>query len=78
LKRFCRSLMQTELAGVLLVIPIYLAILLLLKAMKSLGALILPVARLLPLSLPRGKIASGRPGGFATAWHPSGDCNSPK
>ena len=58
MKRFCRSLMQTELAGVLLVIPIYLAILLLLKAMKSLGALILPVARLLPLSIPVDTILS--------------------
>jgi uncharacterized membrane protein len=40
--------MQTLLAGVLLVIPLYLTILLMLKAMKSLEAVVRPVAQLLP------------------------------
>jgi len=35
-------------AGVLVVAPIYLAVLLLLKAMKSLAGLLQPVAHLLP------------------------------
>ena len=45
-------------AGVLLVLPIYLAILLLLKAMKSLGGLVRPLARLLPESLPAEQVIS--------------------
>lgn len=39
-------------AGVLVVVPIYLGVLLLLKAMQSLGALVRPVARLIPDWLP--------------------------
>ena len=44
--------MSTLSAGVIAILPVYLAILLLLKAMKSLGGLVRPVARLLPKSFP--------------------------
>jgi len=37
-------------AGILVLAPIYLALLLLLKAVQSLGKLVLPLAKLLPLA----------------------------
>ena len=43
---------SSVLAGFLIVVPIYLAVLLLLKAMKSVVSLIRPVALLLPESIP--------------------------
>jgi uncharacterized membrane protein len=68
LKRFRQFVGSTFLAGVLLVAPIYLAILLLLKAMKSVEALlkpmksidgpIRPLARLLPAWFPREAVVS--------------------
>jgi uncharacterized membrane protein len=57
-KQMRKSLVQTFVAGVLLVVPVYLAILMLLKAMKSLGAVVRPVARLLPQSFPAETIIS--------------------
>jgi uncharacterized membrane protein len=57
-KRFLQSIAQTLLAGVLFVLPIYLAILLVAKAMKSLGRLIRPVARLLPEWFPAETVVS--------------------
>jgi len=45
-------------AGVLVVAPIYLAVLLLLKAMKSLAGLLQPVAHLLPKWLPADEVLS--------------------
>ena len=51
LKHFGRSVLQTFVAASCLSLP-YLAILLLLKTMKSLGAVVRPVAKLLPPSLP--------------------------
>jgi len=46
------------LTGFLIVVPIYLAILLLLKAMKSVVSLVQPIARLLPESLPAETLLS--------------------
>jgi len=43
---------SSALAGFLIVVPIYSAVLLLLKAMKSVVSLIQPVALLLPESVP--------------------------
>jgi uncharacterized membrane protein len=48
LKRFREFVVNTLVAGFLAVLPIYLATLLLLKAMKSLGGLVRPFAHLLP------------------------------
>jgi uncharacterized membrane protein len=57
-KKFCESIAKTLVAGLLFVLPIYLAILLLAKAMKSLGSLVQPVARLLPDSVPGETVVS--------------------
>jgi uncharacterized membrane protein len=57
-KQFRQSITQALIAGVLFVLPIYLAILLLAKAMKSLGRLVQPVAGLLPDWLPAETIVS--------------------
>ena len=46
------------LSGFLVVIPIYLAVLLLLKGMKTVGTLMRPFASLLPDWLPAGEILS--------------------
>jgi uncharacterized membrane protein len=51
-KQFRQSVVQALIAGIVIVVPIYLAILLLLKAMKSVGTLVRPLARLLPHSIP--------------------------
>jgi len=58
LKRFVESIVQALVAGVLFVAPIYLAILLLLKAMKSLEKVVRPLARLLPESFPAESVFS--------------------
>jgi uncharacterized membrane protein len=47
-KQFRQSITHSLIAGLLFVLPIYLAILLLLKAAKSLGRLVQPLSRLLP------------------------------
>ncbi len=44
--------MTRIITGALVLVPVYLAILLLLKAVKSLGVLLVPIAALLPASLP--------------------------
>src|SRR5262249_35255473 len=49
---------NTLVGGLLVVVPIYLAVLLLLKAMKSVAGLVRPVAMLLPPSLPAEHILS--------------------
>jgi uncharacterized membrane protein len=51
-KQFCQSITQSLIAGVVFVLPVYLAILLLLKAAKSLGGLVKPLAGLLPKWFP--------------------------
>ena len=58
MKQLRQCVMQPLVAGFLLLLPIYLAILLLLKAMKSLGAVVRPLARLLPQWFPGETIAS--------------------
>ena len=52
MKAFVRSITSALGAGLLVLVPVYLAVLLLLKAMQSLGALVRPLARLLPEWLP--------------------------
>ena len=49
---------RSLLTGFLIVVPIYLAILLLLKAMKSVVSLVQPIARLLPDSVPAETLLS--------------------
>jgi len=49
---------NTLVGGLLVVVPIYLAVLLLLKAMKSVAGLVRPLAKLLPASLPAENILS--------------------
>jgi uncharacterized membrane protein len=51
-RRFIDSLTSTLGAGLLVIVPVYLCVLLLLKAMQSLGALVRPLARLIPEWLP--------------------------
>ena len=58
MKRFCQSITQALIAGVLFVLPVYLAILLLLKAAKSLGGLVKPLTRLVPEWLPAENLLS--------------------
>ena len=45
-------------AGILVILPIYLALLLLLKAMKSLSGLVRPLVRILPKSFPAEPVVS--------------------
>lgn len=52
MRKFIESLTSTLGAGLLVIVPIYLCVLLLLKAMQSLGALVRPVSRLIPAWLP--------------------------
>lgn len=55
---FLQSLLRTLISGLLVVAPIYLAVLLLLKAMSSLAGLVRPIAELLPDWLPADQILS--------------------
>jgi uncharacterized membrane protein len=57
-KQFRQSMTQALIAGVLFVLPVYLAILLLLKAAKSLGGLVKPLTRLLPEWFPAENLVS--------------------
>jgi uncharacterized membrane protein len=58
LKQFRKSVVQPLVVGFLFLVPVYLAILLLLKAMKSLGKLVQPFVRLLPESVPAETVIS--------------------
>ena len=49
---------KTLVAGLLIVVPVYLAILLLLKAMKTVASLIKPIAALVPDSIPADTLLS--------------------
>jgi uncharacterized membrane protein len=51
LKRLRKSVLQPLVVGFLFLVPVYLAILLLLKAMKSVGKLVQPLVRLVPGSV---------------------------
>src|SRR5215471_12219193 len=54
-----REFVVTSLAGgLLVVVPLYLSVLLILKAMKAVGGLVRPVAKLLPDWLPAENILS--------------------
>jgi uncharacterized membrane protein len=57
-KQFRQSITRSLVAGVLFVLPVYLAILLLLKAAKSLGGLVRPLTRLLPEWFPAENLFS--------------------
>jgi uncharacterized membrane protein len=56
--KFRENVVQPLLAGALLLLPIYLAFLLLLKAMKSLAKVVRPLARLMPQSFPGETVIS--------------------
>ncbi len=58
MKEFRKSVLQPLFVGFLFLVPIYLAILLMLKAMKSVGKLVQPVVRLLPGSFPAETVIS--------------------
>jgi hypothetical protein len=58
LKQFREFVLSALLAGVLVVLPIYLATLLLLKAMKSLAGFVRPFTRLLPERFPAEQVLS--------------------
>ena len=58
MKQFRQYITQALLAGVLFVLPVYLAILLLLKAAKSLGGVVKPLTRILPEWLPAENLLS--------------------
>jgi uncharacterized membrane protein len=58
LKQFRKSITQTLLAGILFVLPVYLAIMLLAKAMKSLARLVQPLTHLLPRWFPAETVVS--------------------
>lgn len=58
LKLLLKSLLTPVIAGFLLLLPIYLAILMLLKAMKSLGRVAQPLVHLLPKWLPGETLTS--------------------
>jgi uncharacterized membrane protein len=57
-KQFGQSITRAFVAGVLFVLPIYLAILLLLKAAKSLGGVVKPLTKLLPEWFPAENLLS--------------------
>ena len=58
MKKVGEFVLSRLVAGALVVAPIYLAFLLLLKAMKSLMGLVKPVAKLVPPSLPAAQLLS--------------------
>ncbi len=58
MKQFRKSITQALIAGVLFILPVYLAILLLLKAAKSLGGVVKPLTRLLPEWFPAENLLS--------------------
>jgi uncharacterized membrane protein len=58
MKQLVKFVVSRLLAGLLVIAPIYLAVLLLLKAMKSLMGLVRPFAKLLPEWLPAEQILS--------------------
>ena len=58
MKGFGRFVLSSVTRGLLIIIPLYLAVLLLLKAMKSLAGLVRPLAMLLPEWIPAEKLLS--------------------
>jgi uncharacterized membrane protein len=58
MSRFGKFVLSSLVRGLLIIIPLYLAVLLLLKAMKSVAGLVRPLAMLLPEWLPAEKLLS--------------------
>ena len=58
MRKYSQTFVTTLMAGVVTVVPVYLGILLVLKAMKSLAELLQPVAALFPSWLPGDQILS--------------------
>lgn len=58
MKRVLEFAAKSLVTGLLVVVPLYLAVLLLLKAMKSVLTLVKPIARLLPESVPAESLLS--------------------
>lgn len=58
MKRVIDFVLGSTLAGLLVLVPVYLAVLLLFKAMKSLAAVVAPLAGLLPAWLPADHLLS--------------------
>jgi uncharacterized membrane protein len=58
MKNFYKSVGSTFLGGLLIVVPLYLSVLLALKAMQSVVGLVRPFARLLPEWLPAENLLS--------------------
>ena len=58
MKKLAEYVMTRLVSGLLIVAPIYLAILLLLKAMKAVAGLVKPVAHLVPAWLPADQLLS--------------------
>jgi uncharacterized membrane protein len=58
MKRFGEFVVSTFIGGLLVVAPVYLAVLLLLKAMQSLAGVVRPLAMLLPAWLPAEHVLS--------------------
>ena len=58
MKQFRQSITQALVAGILFVLPVYLAILLLLKAAKSLGGIVKPLTKILPEWFPAENLLS--------------------
>jgi uncharacterized membrane protein len=58
MRRFGKFVLSSLVRGLLIIIPLYLAVLLLLKAMKSLAGLVRPLAMLLPEWLPAERLLS--------------------
>jgi uncharacterized membrane protein len=58
MRRFGKFVLSSLVRGLLIIIPLYLAVLVLLKAMKSVAGLVRPFAMLLPEWLPGEKVLS--------------------
>src|SRR5688572_14201879 len=58
MKRFGQFVLSSLVRGLLIIIPLYFAVLLLLKAMNSLAGLVRPLATLLPEWLPAERLLS--------------------
>jgi uncharacterized membrane protein len=58
MKRLGKFILSSLVAGLIILAPIYLSLLLVLKAMKAVGGVVRPFARLLPGSLPAEHILS--------------------
>jgi hypothetical protein len=57
-KQLCKSVLGTLVAGLLVLTPAHLAVLLMLKAIRSLSTVMGPLAKLLPAWLPGAQILS--------------------